>query len=83
MIIVISWYSNLAVRIWYNPFYNPKIGIFLLDCERHISGLQCSVLTMAASARHEANLMNFAQESAENDEIKPKKYLISMDIVKL
>ena len=34
---------------------------------------------MAAGARHEANLMNFVQESAEKDEIKPEKYVILLD----
>ena len=38
---------------------------------------------MVASARIEVNLMNFVQESAEQDEIKPKKYLVMTDIAKL
>ena len=46
-------------------------------------GLQCSVLKMVAGAHLEANLMNFVQESAENEEIKPKKCVILTDIARL
>ena len=40
-------------------------------------------LNMVARARLEANLVNFMRESAEKDEIKPEKYVILMDIVRL
>ena len=65
------------------PVLRSENWNFPLDCERRISGPQCSVFNMAAGARHEANLMNFVQESAENGEIKPKKYVILTDIVRL
>ena len=54
---------------------------FSLNGKGRISGPQCSDSNMVASARLEANFMNFVQESFENDEIKPKKYVILTDIV--
>ena len=54
---------------------------FWLDCKRHTSGPQFNVFNMAVDARHEANLMNFVQESAKNDKIKPKNYYTSACII--
>ena len=65
------------------PVLRSENWNFPLNFEGQISGLQCSVFNMVAGVRHEANLMNFVQESAEKDEIKPKKYVIMTDIARL
>ena len=65
------------------PVVRSKNWNFPLNCEGRISAPQCSVFKMAAGAHHEANLMNFVQESAEKDEIKPKSVQIMTDIARL
>ena len=49
---------------------------FPLNREGRVSLHSVGYSKMATRARHEANLMNFVQESAEKDEIKLKMYVI-------
>ena len=57
------------------PVLRSENWNFPLNSEGRISGTQCSDSNMAASAHLGANSMNFVQESAEKDEIKPKTYV--------
>ena len=58
------------------PVLRSENWNFPLNSEGRVSLHSVGYSKMATRARHEANLMNFVQESAEKDEIKLKMYVI-------
>ena len=58
------------------PVLRSENWNFPLNREGRVSLRSVGYSKMVTSARHEANLMNLVQESAEKDEIKLKMYVI-------
>ena len=65
------------------PVLRSENWNFPLNREGRVSLRSVGYSKMATGARHEANLMNFVQESAENYEIKPEKYVNLTGIARL